>query len=142
ILEPASEAREFLTLAALEANPTVALAKGYRRDHPASRVIRSGTGIDGRGTTFLHIIRKAESAHHIAILLALPVHITDILLAGGARVAELETDAVAFQDIALAIGDSVINEATRRGAERVPLIFANHEGRLCIERRIQVEAEC
>jgi hypothetical protein len=117
------------------------LAIGYRRNHPTSGVSRSRAGVDGRASTFLHIIRKAEGAHHIAILLALLVHITDISLAGGARVTELETDTVAFQDIALAIGESVINEATCRGAERVLLILANHEGRLEIERGIQVEAE-
>jgi len=140
-LEPASEAREPLARAALEANAAVTLGKGYRRDHPTSRVSRSRAGVDGRATTFLHIIWQAEGAHHIAIRLALPVHITDILLADGARVAELENDAVTSQDIALAISDSVINEATRRGAERVLLVFANDEGGLGIERRIQVEAE-
>jgi len=141
-VEPAGEAREPLARAALEANATVTLAEGYRRDHPTSRVSRSRAGVDSRGTTFLHIVWEAEGAHHITIRLALPVHIADILLADGARVAELETDAVTSQDIALAIGDSVINEATRRGAERVLLLFANHEGGLGIERRIEVEAEC
>jgi hypothetical protein len=130
-----------LARAALEANATVTLAKGYRRDHPTSRVSRSRAGVDGRGTTLLHILRQAEGAHHITIRLALPVHITDILLADRVRVAELETDAVTLQDSALAIGDSVVNEASRRGAERVLLVFANHEGGLGIERRIRMEAE-
>jgi hypothetical protein len=90
--------------AALEANAATALAIGYRRTHPISRVRRSGAGVDGGGTAFLHIIGQAEGAHHIAIGLALPVHITNISLAGGAGVAELETDTVALQDIAFAIG--------------------------------------
>ena len=53
----------------------------------------------------------------------------------------METDAVDPQDIALAGSHTVINETARRGAERVPLVFANHKGGLRVERRIRVEAE-
>jgi hypothetical protein len=117
------------------------LAIGYWRLYPASRVIGSRAGVNRRVTTFPRVIRKAEGAHHIAIPFALPVHITDIALAYGARVAELQTDAVAFQDVALAISESSIDEATRRRAERVLLVLANHERGLRIERRIQIETE-
>ena len=139
--EPASETRDPLTGGALEAKAAITLAIGYRRAHSTSRVGRSGAGVNRSRTTFLHVFREAEGAHHIAIRLALLVHITDIARAGGAQVAELETDTVTALDIALAISDSVINEATRLGAERVPLVLANHEGRLWIERRIQMESK-
>jgi hypothetical protein len=109
------------------------LAIGYRRNHPASGVSRSGAGVDSRTTTFLDVIRKAEGTHHIAIGLALLVYVADISLTGGTRVTELETDTVPFQDIALAVSESVINEATCRGAEGVLLMLANHKGRLTIE---------
>jgi hypothetical protein len=104
------------------------LAIGYGRDHPTSRVSRSGAGINRSVTTFLHVFRKAEGTQHIAIRLALPVYTAHIPLAGRARVAELQADTVTDFDIALAISDAVINEATRLGAERVLLILANHEG--------------
>jgi hypothetical protein len=117
------------------------LAIGYRRAHATSRVGRTGTGINSRATAFLHVIWEAEGAHHIAIRFALLIHITDILLTGGARVAELETDTVTTQDIALAISEAVINETASLSAERVLLVLANHEGGLGIERRIQVGTE-
>ncbi|MBF6571535.1 MAG: hypothetical protein IVW54_22010 [Candidatus Binataceae bacterium] len=126
---------------ALEAKAAITLAIGYGRDHPTSRISRSGTSVNCCATTFHHIFRKAEGTHHIAIGRALPVHIADILLAGRARVAELQTDTFAVLDIALAIGDSVINEATRLGAERVTLVLANHEGRLWIRQGIQMKTK-
>jgi hypothetical protein len=122
-----------LASGALEAKAAITLAIGYRCAHATSRVSRSGTGVDRRATTFLHVFRKAEGAHHIAIRSALPVHITDISLASGTGETQLETNTVAVLDIALAISDSVINEATRLGAKCVLLVLANHEGRLWIE---------
>jgi hypothetical protein len=118
---------------ALEAKAAIALAIGYRRDHANSGVSRSGASICRSTTAFLHVFRKTEGAHHIAIVPALPVHVTDISLAGGTRVAELQTDTVTVLDIALAISEAVINEATRLGAERVLLVLANHKGRLWIQ---------
>jgi hypothetical protein len=129
----ASEAWYLLGPCALEAKTTITLPIGHGRDHSTSRVSRSGAGVNRSATTFFHAFRKAEGTHHIAIRLALPVHITDILLAAGARVTELETNAVTVLDIALTISDSSINEATRLGAERVSLVRANHEGRLWIQ---------
>jgi hypothetical protein len=78
------------------------LAVGYRRYRPAPRVVQTRAGVDSCPTTFQSISRKAKGTHHIAIRPALPVHITDILLAGAARETELETDTITFQDIALA----------------------------------------
>lgn len=117
------------------------MAIGYRRLYPASRVIGSRAGVNRLGATFPCVIWKAEGAHHITIRPALPVDLTYVSVADGARVAELQTDAVTFQDVALAISESSIDEATRRGAERVPLVLANHERGLRIERGIQVETK-
>jgi hypothetical protein len=139
--QPAIETGESLVFSALEAKAAITLSIRYWRAHPSSRISWSRASVNSRRTTFFDVVRKAEGAHHIAIHLALPVHITDILLADGAGVAELETNTVAFQYIALAIGDAVVDEATRLGAERVCLVLANHEGGLGIERWIQVEAE-
>jgi len=132
VLQAASEARYLLARGALEAKAAVALAIGYWRDYTTSRVIGSGAGISRKATTFLRVFREAEGANHIAIALALLVNRTDIAVAGGTRVAKLQTYTVTVLYIALAIGDSVINEATRLGAERVRLILADHEGRLRI----------
>jgi hypothetical protein len=136
-----SETWEPLATGAGEANSAITLAIGYRRLYAASRVVGSRAGVNRLVTTLPRFIWKAKGAHHIAIPFALPVHITDIALAHGARIAELQTDAVAFQDVALAISESSIDEAARRRAERVLLVLANHEGRFLIERRVQMETE-
>jgi len=95
-LESALEAREPLVRGALKAHATITLAVGYRRDHPTPLVVRSGADVDRLATTFQDVTRQAKGTHHIAIRPALPVHITDILLAGAARETELETDTVTF----------------------------------------------
>jgi hypothetical protein len=77
----------------------------------------------------------------MTIRLALRVHITDVLFPGIGREVELEADAVTFQDIALAVGDAVVDEAAGGGAERVSLILAYHEGGFGIEERIFVEGD-
>lgn len=141
MLEPDIEAREPLVRGALEAHATITLAVRDRRDHPTPRVARSGAGINRRATTFQDVTRQAKGTDHIAIRLALLIHVTDILLAGGAREAELETDTVTFQDVALAIGDPVIDEAARLGAERVLLVLADHERGFRSEGRFQGETE-
>jgi hypothetical protein len=138
----AGEARETLAAGALEANAAIALAIGYRRFHPLALVRPSWAGINRSVPAFLHVGRKAEGAHHIATRRALLVHRANITLAVRGRVAELEADTIAGQDIALALRKSVINEAVGLGAERVLLIRANHEGGLGIDRRMLDEAEC
>jgi len=129
----ASETGYSLALGALEAKAAITLAIGNGRAHPTSRISRSRAGVNRCATTFLHVFRKAEGTHHIAIRSALSVHITDISLTSGARIAKLQTDTVTSLDIALAIGDSVISEATRLGAESLLLVLANHEWRLWIQ---------
>jgi hypothetical protein len=141
--ELAGEARETLAGGALEANAAIALAIGYRRFHPLALVRPSWAGINCRVPALLHVGRKAEGAHHIATRCALLVHRANInLLAVRGRVAELEADTLAGHDIALAIRNSVVNEAVGLGAERVLLNRANHEGGLGIDRRMLDEAEC
>src|SRR5262249_7604403 len=80
----------------------------------------------------------AEGAHHEPIRLALRVHIADVLLPGGGREAELEADAVTLQDIALAVGDTVVDEAAGGGAESISLVLAHQEWGFGNERRILV----
>jgi hypothetical protein len=128
-----SEARESLGLGAFEANATIALAIGYRRAHAISQVSRSRTGVDSRATAFPHVIRQAEGAHHIAVRFAKRIDITNVLLAGGPRIAELKTDTVTFHYVALAVGEPVINETAGLSAEGVLLVLANHEGWLGAE---------
>jgi hypothetical protein len=103
-------------LGALEAKSAVTLAISYGRDNPRARVVRSGASISRGAATFLGVVRKAEGTDHIAVALALLVNGTDITVAGRTGVAKRQTDAVTDFDIALAIGDSVIDEATRLGA--------------------------
>ena len=140
--ELAGEARETLAAGALETNAAIALAIGYRRFHPLALVRPSWAGINCRVPAFLHVARKAEGAHHITTRRALLVHRANITLAVRCRVAELEADTIAGQDIALAIRNSVVNEAVGLSAERVLLIRTNHEGGLGIDRRMLDEAEC
>src|SRR5262249_29047334 len=83
----------------------------------------------------------AEGAHHEPIRLALRVHIADVFLPGGGREAELEADAVTLQDIALTVGDTIVDEAAGGGAESISLVLAHHEGRFGNERRILVERD-
>src|SRR5260370_12422259 len=109
--ELAGEARETLTAGALEANAAIALAIGYGRFHALALVRPSWAGINRRAPAFLHVGRKTEGAHHIATRRALLVHRANITLAVRGRVAELEADTIAGQDIALAIRRSVINQA-------------------------------
>jgi len=82
--ELALEAREALVRGALEAQAPITLAVRDRCDHPTPRVGRSGAGVDSRGTTFQEVTQRAKGTHHIAIPLALLIHVTDILLAGAA----------------------------------------------------------
>jgi len=139
LVELANEARERLVRGAGEAEAAITLTVGHRRRHPTAFVAPSGAGVDSLGTTLHDVSREAERAHHEAIRLALRVHVTDVLLPGAGREVELEADAVPFQDIAFAVGDTVVDEAAGGGAERVSLVLANHEGGLGIKGRILVE---
>lgn len=126
---------------ALEADAAITLAVGDGCRDPSPRVVCSGAGVDSGVASFFNVRRKAEGAHHIAIRLALLVHATDISLPDGAEEVVLETDAVAFQHITLAIRDTVIDEAAGLGAERVLLVLAYHERSVRIEHRLVLETE-
>src|SRR5439155_9240612 len=141
LVELANEARERLVRGAGEAEAAITLAVGHRRRHPTAFVAPSGAGVDSLGTTLHDVSREAERAHHEAIRLALRVHVTDVLLPGAGREVELEADAVPFQDIAFAVGDTVVDEAAGGGAERVSLVLANHEGGLRLEGGTPVERD-
>jgi hypothetical protein len=141
IAQATSEARNPLARGALEAKAAITLTIGHGRDYATSRVSRSGAGVYRSATTLLYVLRQTEGTHHITIRPALPIHIADILLAGSVRVAELQTDTVTAPDIALAISDSVIDEAARLSAKRISLVLANYEGRLWIQWRIQMEGK-
>src|ERR1019366_284279 len=116
IAESGSEAGKPGTPAAGKTHGAITLAIGNRRWHPGSRIIGSGAGVDGGRTALLHVRRKAEGADHVAVTPALLVDVANISVAHGAGITELEADAVSAEDIALAIGDLVVDEATSRGA--------------------------
>jgi hypothetical protein len=71
----------------------------------------------------------------------LRVHIADVLLPGGGSEGELEADAVPLLDIALAVGHTVVDEATGGGAEGISLVFSHDEGRFGVETRILMERD-
>jgi hypothetical protein len=131
-----------VTPAAGKAHGAITLAVGNRRRHSSSRVIGSGASVDGGRTPLLHASWKAEGADHVTVAKTLPVDVANIsVVPRGGGVTELEADAVAFEDIALAIRDLVVNEAASGGAKRVPLFLANRERWRSVERRC-IGSEC
>lgn len=116
-----------MAAAAFETEATIALAVGNRRRYTTSRIVSPGTSIDGRAAAILHPGRKAEGADHVAAVRTLLIYIANVLLACGAGVAELQTDAVAMLDVAFAVSESVIDETVRRSAQGIALFLANYE---------------
>jgi hypothetical protein len=141
LVELAIEAGERLVRGAGEAEAAITLAVGDRRWFATALVGLSGTGVDRRGTTLQGRSGKAERTHHEPIRLAVRVHIADVLLLGRGREVELEADAVTLQDIALAVGDTVVDEAAGGRAESISLVLAHDERGFGYERRILVERD-
>jgi hypothetical protein len=111
-----------------EADTAIALAIGHRGRHATGCIVCPRARVDRQGPTLRSVRRIAVRAHQEAIRLALHHHVADVRFPGGSRDGELEADAVTPQDIALAVGDTVVHGATGVGAERVCLVVANHEG--------------
>ena len=109
------------------ADTAIALAIGHRGRHATALVGCSGARVDRQGPTLHGVRRKAVRAHQKAMYCALRHHVADVRFPGGGRDVEREADAVTLQDIAPAVGDTVVHGATGAGAERVYLVVANHE---------------
>jgi len=140
LVELVIEARESLVGGAGEAETAIALAVGDRRGVATALVGLPGAGVDRLGAALHDVSRKAERTHHEAVGLALGIHIADVLRHGAGRKVELETDAVTVQDVALTVGDTIVNKAGGGGAQRISLVLANHEG-LGIKDRVVVKGE-
>jgi hypothetical protein len=110
------------------ADTAIALAIGHRGRHATGCIVCPRARVDRQGPTLHGVRRTAVRAHQEALRRALRHHVADVRFPGGSRDGELEADAVTPQDIALAVGDTVVHGATGGGAERVVLVVANHEG--------------